>query len=109
MSGDGLTWSVLLSSLIVLNVSAILLYKKRKMPLWGSGLLIVILGPIIALITGSIFLKIDYSMGGDGFGAAYSAAFIGFVIVGNGILYLVIGIVLGIKNFIKRRQVKQSR
>ncbi len=109
MSGDGLTWSVLLSSLIVLNVSAILLYKKGKMPLWGSGLLIVILGPIIALITGSIFLKIDYSMGGDGFGAAYSAAFIGFVIVGNGILYLVIGIVLGIKNFIKRRQVKQSR
>lgn len=109
MSGDGLTWSVLLSSLIVLNVSAILLYRKGKMPLWGSGLLIGILGPIIALITGSIFLKIDYSMGGDGFGAAYSAAFIGFVIVGNGILYLVIGIVLGIKNFIKRRQVKQSR
>lgn len=109
MSDDGLTWSVLLSSLIVLNVSAILLYKKGKMPLWGSGLLIGILGPIIALITGSIFLKIDYSMGGDGFGAAYSAAFIGFVIVGNGILYLVIGIVLGIKNFIKRRQVKQSR
>lgn len=109
MSGDGLTWSVLLSSLIVLNVSAILLYRKGKMPLWGSGLIIGILRPIIALITVSIFLKIDYSMDGDGFGAAYSAAFIGFVIVGNGILYLVIGIVLGIKNFIKRRQVKQSR
>lgn len=109
MSDDGLTWSVLLSSLIVLNVSAILLYRKGKMPLWGSGLIIGILGPIIALITGSVFLKIDHSMGGDGFGAAYSAAFIGFVIVGNGILYLVIGIALGIKNFIKRRQVKQSR
>ena len=109
MSGDGLLWSVLLPSLIVFNVSAILLYKKGKMPLWGSGLLVVILGPIIALITGSIFLKIDYSMGGDGFGAAYAAAFIGFVIVGNGILYLIIGLVLGIKNFIKRRQVNQSR
>lgn len=109
MSGDGLTWSVLISSLIALNLSAILLYRKGKIPLWGSGLLIVILGPIIALITGSVFLKIDHSMGGDGFGAAYSAAFIGFVIIGNGILYLIIGLVLGIKNFIKRRQVNQSR
>ncbi|WP_214769574.1 MULTISPECIES: ABC transporter permease [unclassified Exiguobacterium] len=109
MSGDGLLWSVLLPSLIALNVSAILLYKKGKMPLWGSGLLIVILGPIIALITGSVFLKIDHSTGGYGFGAAYAAAFIGFVIVGNGILYLIIGLVLGIKNFIKRRQVNQSR
>ncbi|WP_214850244.1 ABC transporter permease [Exiguobacterium sp. s193] len=108
MSGDGLLWSVLLPSLLVLNVSAILLYKKGNMPLWGSGLLVVILGPIIALIIGSVFLKID-STGGDGFGAAYAAAFIGFVIVGNGILYLIIGLVLGIKNFIKRRQVNQSR
>lgn len=107
MSGDGLTWSVLLSSLIVLNVSAILLYRKGKMPLWGSGLIIGILGPIIALITGSIFLKIDYSMGGDGFGAAYSAAFIGFVIVGNGILYLIVGVVKVIRKFIRKRQLDQ--
>ena len=109
MSGDGLTWSVLISSLIVLNLSAVLLYRKGKMPLWGSGLIIGILGPIIALISGSIFLKIDHSMGGDGFGAAFSAAFIGFVIVGNGILYLIVGLVIVITNFIRQRQLKQSR
>lgn len=109
MSGDGLTWSVLISCLIVLNLSAVLLYRKGKMPLWRSGLIIGILGPIIALISGSIFFKIDHSMDGEGFDAAFSAAYIGFVIVFNGILYLVIGIVLVIKNFIQRRQVNQSR
>ncbi len=107
MSGDGLVWSVLISILIVLNLSAVLLYRKGKMPLWGSGLIIGILGPIIALISGSIFLKIDHSMGGEGFGAAFSAAFIGFVIVGNGILYLIVGLVIVITNFIRKRQLNQ--
>ena len=107
MSGDGLVWSVLISSLIVLNLSAVLLYRKGKMPLWGSGLIIGVLGPIIALISGSIFLNIDHSMGGEGFGAAYSAAFIGFVIVGNGILYLIVGLAIVITNFIRKRQLDQ--
>jgi len=107
MSGDGLVWSVLISILIVLNLSAVLLYRKDKMPLWGSGLIIGILGPITALISGSIFLKIDHSMGGDGFGAAFSAAFIGFVIVGNGILYLIVGLAIVITNFIRKRQLDQ--
>ncbi|RDB34385.1 ABC transporter permease [Exiguobacterium sp. RIT594] len=107
MSGDGLVWSVLISILIVLNLSAVLLYRKGKMPLWGSGLIIGILGPIIALISGSIFLKIDHSMGGEGFGAAFSAAFIGFVIVGNGILYLIVGLLIVITKFIRKRQLDQ--
>jgi len=107
MSGDGLVWCVLILSLIVLNLSAVLLYKKGKMPLWGSGLIIGVLGPIIALISGSIFLNIDHSMGGEGFGAAYSAAFIGFVIVGNGILYLIVGLAIVITNFIRKRQLDQ--
>ena len=107
MSGDGLTWSVLISSLIVLNLSAVLLYRKGKMPLWGSGLIIGILGPIIALISGSIFLKIDHSMGGEGFGAAYSAAFIGFVIVGNGILYIIVGLLIVITKFVRKHQLNQ--
>lgn len=107
MSGDGRAWSVLISSLIVLNLSAVLLYRKGKMPLWGSGLIIGFLGPIIALISGSIFLKIDYSADGEGFGAAFSAAFIGFVIVGNGILYFIVGLVIVITNFIRKRQLNQ--
>lgn len=107
MSGDGLVWSVLISSLIVLNLSAVLLYRKGKMHLWGSGLIIGILGPIIALISGSIFLKIDHNMGGEGFGAAFSAAFIGFVIAGNGILYLIVGLLIVITKFVRKRQLNQ--
>ena len=107
MSGDGLTWSVLISSLIVLNLLAVLLYRKGKMPLWGSGLIIGILGPIIALISGSNFLKIDHSMGGEGFGATYSAAFIGFVIVGNGILYIIVGLLIVITKFVRKHQLNQ--
>jgi ABC-type Co2+ transport system permease subunit len=107
MSGDGAIWIVLLLSLLVLNFLAISLYKKGKMPLWGSGLIIGILGPIIAFIAGSVFVKVDQSMGGDGVGAAFGAAFIGIVIVGNGILYFIIGIISVIKNFIKQRKLTQ--
>jgi hypothetical protein len=103
MSGDGAIWAILLFSLLVLNISAITLNSKGKMPLWGSGFIIGISGPIIAFISGSIFVKIDHSMGGDGVGGAFGGAFIGLVIVGNGILYLIIGIILVIKNFFKQR------
>ncbi|MFS0824680.1 ABC transporter permease [Bacillus sp. 1P02SD] len=107
MSGDGAIWGVLLMSLFLLNFFAINFYKKGKMPLWGSGLIIGILGPIIAFISGSVFVKVDHSMGGDGVGAAFGAAFIGLIIVGNGILYFIIGIILVIKNFIKQRNLTQ--
>ncbi|QFT88967.1 hypothetical protein FIU87_09945 [Bacillus sp. THAF10] len=109
MNGDGIIWSVLFLSLIVVNFLAITLYKKRKMPLWGAGLIIGILGPIIAFISGFVFVKIDHSMGGDGVGAAFGAAFIGIVIVSNGILYFIIGIIFLIKNFIKQRNLNHGR
>lgn len=105
VSGDGLIWAVLLVSLFVLNLTAITLYRKGKMPLWGSGLVIGMLGPIIAFISGSVFVEMDHSMGGDGVGGAFGAAFIGLVIAGNGILYFIIGIILMIKNFFLQRNV----
>lgn len=107
MSGDGVVWTVLLVSLLVLNFLAINFYLKGKLPLWGSGLIIGIIGPIIAFISGSIFLKIDHSMGGDGVGAAFGAAFIGIIIVANGILYFIIGIFLMVKQFIEKRNISR--
>lgn len=107
MSGDGAIWTLFLLSLLLINLLAINLYKKGKMPLWGSGLIIGVLGPIMAFISGSVFVKVDHSMGGDGVGAAFGAAFIGIVIVGNGILYFIIGIISVIKNFIKQRNLTQ--
>lgn len=107
MSGDGVIWSVLILSLLLLNYLAIHFYKKRKIPLWGSGLIIGILGPIIAFLSGSVFVKVDHSIGGDGVGAAFGAAFIGLIIVGNGILYFIVGIISVIKNLIKQRHFTQ--
>lgn len=76
------------------------------MPLWSSGLIIAILGPSIAFISGSIFVRVDKSMGGDGVGGALGAAFIGLVIVGNGLI-LIIGIITKIKSILSQRNLNQ--
>ena len=103
---DGVIWCIVLfGSLLVLNTLAI--YKKNKMPLWGSGLIIGILGPIISLISGSYFVSADKSMGGDGVGGAFGAAIIGLVIVGNGLIYFIVGIISKIKSFLSQRNINQ--
>ncbi|MFT8321446.1 MAG: ABC transporter permease [Bacillus sp. (in: firmicutes)] len=107
MSGDGLLWIVLFSILIILNIIAINLYKKRKLPLWISGLSISILGPVLAFITGYFFVKIDHSTGGTGEGGGIAAAFLGLVIVTNGIIYLMISIIFKVKHFFNKRNVNQ--
>lgn len=80
---------------------AISLYNKRKMPLWLSGIVICISGPIIAMISGSFFVKMDHSAGGTGEGGTIGAAFIGLIIVANGIIYLIAGFVVKIKSLFK--------
>lgn len=107
MSGDGLIWLVLLLSLVVLNALAISLNKRNKMPFWLSGIIIGILGPVIAFISGSIFVNLDHSSGGTGEGAGFGAAFIGLIIVANGIIYLIIGIATKIKSFLTQKNVNQ--
>lgn len=107
MSGDGLIWLVLLLSLVILNYLAISLNKRNKMPFWLSGIIIGILGPVIAFISGSIFVNLEHNSGGTGEGAGFGAAFIGLIIVANGIIYLVIGIVSKIKNSLTKKNINQ--
>ncbi|KAB7663007.1 ABC transporter permease [Bacillus sp. B1-b2] len=99
MSGDGLIWLILLSVLLISNVAAIKLYKKNKLPLWLGGVGISILGPVIGFLSGSIFVKMAHNAGDTGEGAALGAAFIGLVILGNGIIVFLIGIILAIVKF----------
>ncbi|RFU66720.1 ABC transporter permease [Peribacillus glennii] len=99
MSGDGLIWLILLSVLLISNVAAIQLYKKNKLPLWLGGVGISILGPVIGFLSGSIFVKMAHNAGETGEGAALGAAFIGLVILGNGIIVFLIGIILAIVKF----------
>ncbi|MFD0050549.1 ABC transporter permease [Actinomycetes bacterium NPDC127524] len=103
MGGDALIWIVLLVSLLCLNIMAISLHQKNKMPLWLSGICISVIGPIIAFMSGSIFIKMAHNEGSTGEGAGIGAAFIGLIIVANGILYFVIGIVRAIVKFAKKK------
>jgi len=64
-----------------------------------SGLLICIMSPIIGFLTGSIFVNMGNS---SGEGGAIGAAFIGLIILGNGIIYLIVGTILMISNFFKK-------
>lgn len=107
MSGDGLIWLVLILALLVLNFAAINFNQRNKMPFWLSGIIIGVLGPIIAFISGSIFVNLDHNSGGTGEGAGFGAAFIGLVIVANGIIYLIIGIAAKIKSFLAQRNINQ--
>mgnify|MGYP005830384217 CR=1 FL=1 len=106
MSGGGIL-TVIGICLLILNYLAITLYFKENMPLWGSGLIISFLGPVIGFISGSVFVEIDHSMGEDGTGGALGGAFVGLVILGNGIIYIIIGMLIGIKNYIERKKVYQ--
>ncbi|MCL6586805.1 ABC transporter permease [Anoxybacillus sp. J5B_2022] len=107
MNGDALVYLVLGLILLFLNSMAILLYNKNKVSLWLSGLIICILGPILAFIVGAAFVKYNHSQGGSADGAQLAAAFIGLVIVGNGIIYLIIGIISKINRFLKQKNINQ--
>lgn len=93
---DGLIWLIIFVILALLNSAAIQLYKRKKLNFMWSGIMIGILGPILALSLGTIFVQVDHSQGSTGEGGAIAAAFIGLIIVGNGVIYLFIGLILKI-------------
>ncbi|MCF2647845.1 ABC transporter permease [Niallia sp. Sow4_A1] len=107
MSGDGLIWLVLIVALLILNFSAIYFNRRIKLPFWLSGIILGVFGPIIAFISGSLFVNLDHSSGGTGEGAGFGAAFIGLVIIANGISYLIIGIAAKIKSFLAHKNINQ--
>lgn len=107
MNGDALFWLVLLFSLVVLNILPYTFKEKFNMPYWLSGILICLIGPLIASITGSVFIKMAHSAGSDGFGAGMAAALIGIVLVANGILYIIGGVIASVGNYVKQRKVNQ--
>jgi hypothetical protein len=102
VDGDGLVWLIILILLLLFNGTAIYLNKINKLHFIWSGIIISILSPILAYLIGAIFVKMNHNMGGTGEGGAFAAAFIGLIIVGNGILYFLIGLILKISNYIKK-------
>ncbi len=80
--------------IILLNFAIIGLVKKEKVNLMVSGIIMMILAPIIGFLSGSLFLHFyDWSSGGTGEGAGFGGAFLGLMTFANGIFILVIGII----------------
>ncbi|PLS18652.1 ABC transporter permease [Bacillus sp. M6-12] len=105
MDGDGLVWVIIFMMLFIINAAAIYLYKNNKMHFIWSGFIISIIGPFLAFLVGGMFVKMSHNAGGTGEGGALAGAFIGLIIVGNGILYFFIGLALKVSSFIKKRKV----
>jgi hypothetical protein len=89
--------------LISLNVVFFTLFKKEKLNLMVSGIIIMILAPVIGFSSGALFLHFyDWSSGGTGEGAGYGGAFLGLITLANGVLIFVIGVIRGFLHFIKK-------
>lgn len=106
MSGDLVIWITLGISFLFINVVGLIGYKTDKLHLLVYGICIVVLAPVYAVLLGYVFSLIETGdvSGGSGFGAAFAAAFIGFAIVGNGIIYVICGIFISIRKALKKRK-----
>lgn len=87
---DGALSILLFILLILANVYAIKWYRNGRLHLWGSGLLLAIMGVILGFLTGAILVPSS-----GGYGAMYGV-FVGLVIVGNGLLLILAGITVTI-------------
>ena len=89
--------------LVSLNVVFFTLFRKGILNLMVSGIIMMVLAPVIGFSSGALFLHFyDWSSGGTGEGAGYGRAFLGFITIANGILILVIGVIRWILNFVKK-------
>ncbi|SFF57919.1 hypothetical protein SAMN05216353_102131 [Halobacillus alkaliphilus] len=79
---DGALTILLFLFLILVNVYIIKWYRNGRLHLWGSGLLLTIAGVILGFLTGAILVPTF-----GAFGGVYGA-FVGLVIVGNGLILL---------------------
>ena len=80
---------------------AIYSYKKDKLPLWLSGIVIAVIGPILASIVGSLLVKLNVSQGSTAEGSQIAGAFIAIITIINGIIYFIVGVIQKVTERIK--------
>ena len=92
--------------IVALNVASYVLFIKGKLNLMLSGIIMMVLAPVIGFLSGALFLHFyDWSSGGTGEGAGYGGAFLGLITLANGVLILVIGLIMWIISLMKKSQV----
>lgn len=100
---EGLILAIFILTLISLNVVFFTLFKKGKLNLTVSGIIIMVHAPVIGFSSGALFLHFyDWSSGGTGEGAGYGGAFLGLITFANGFLIFVIGIIRWFLHFVKK-------
>ena len=100
---EGLILAIFILILISLNVVFFTLFKKGKLNLMVSGIIMMVLAPVIGFSSGALFLYFyDWSSGGTGEGAGYGGAFLGLITLANGVLIFVIGFIRWFLHFSKK-------
>ncbi|MGM9930030.1 inner-membrane translocator [Pradoshia sp.] len=91
---DYLILALFILILVSLTIISFVLFKKKKVNLMVSGIMIMLLGPVIGFSSGALFLHFyDWSSGGTGEGAGFGGAILGLVTIANGILIFLIGMI----------------
>ncbi|WP_017381781.1 hypothetical protein [Paenisporosarcina sp. TG-14] len=91
---DALILFLFIIVIIMLNIAIFIFYKKGKLNLIISGIILMMLAPVFGFSSGALFLQFyDWSSGGTGEGAGYGGAFLGLITLANGVLLLVFGII----------------
>lgn len=99
---DDLILMLYILLLISLNVIFFTLFRKGKLNLIVSGIIMMVLAPVFGFSSGALLLHFyDWTSGGTGEGAGYGGAFLGLITLANGVLILVIGVIKWIFKFCK--------
>lgn len=96
---DVLMYLFLAALLIPANIFIIKWHKSGRFPLWAAGIVLAVFG--IGLGYAARFLLVDTWSTGQG--GAIMAAFIGLVVLANGVIHFVIGLVLAIVKLVAKK------
>lgn len=89
--------------ILLLNYAAVKANQSGRLKLFYSGLILMILAPIIAFITGALMLKLIADIGE---GAGYGGFFFGFVTFVNGFVMIAASFFIGLKKYFKSNKQK---
>ena len=90
--------------LVFLNILSFQLFKKSKINLILSGIILIMLAPVIGVSSGALFVRLnDLNSVGTGEGAGFGSTILGLITAANGILILLIGITLWAMMLVQKR------
>ncbi|GGF14262.1 hypothetical protein GCM10010954_11190 [Halobacillus andaensis] len=97
---DSIILLLFFALLLAMNVGAYHLQKTERLPLFVSGMLLMLSAPVAGFLTGYLFL-ISADPDSTKEGAGLGGAMVGLLTLFNGLLALIIGVITA---FLKRRK-----